>query len=260
MALLHPWYRHSPWSGNLYREAPDAWLWRFGWAKRDGMSAKSEIGKAVEAAIAGFLLGTITAADVYGYALHLFDDAMTGEITDERADIEPICKLALAAMQDPAVVGGHSLLTYQSVLRLEAGERFGLAHAIKMKTDYSFPDRTIDLKVTWRTPPQNAAKYAHVAQLGSYREVTGKPQTLLYVTPKKVLPIALTDEQLANGWRTMLATWRRIDALDAMFSSPEQVAALLPLNLDSFRWPPESHAEALRLWSGELNSSPGATP
>src|SRR5258708_411684 len=226
MPLLQPWYRHSPWSGNLYREAPDAWLWRFGFARRDPMSAKSEIGKAVEAALAALLLGTITVADVYGYALRLFDEAMQGEIVPERSDIQPICGNAVTAIQ--AIPG--KLMTFQSVYRLDAGERYGLAHAVKCKSDYTFDTQIVDLKVTWRAPSNDAAKFAHVAQLGTYHALTGKPQSLLYITPKKIVPVTLTETQLVDGWKTMLATWKRIDALERAVSTPEQGAQLLPLN------------------------------
>lgn len=252
MVFLPVWYRHSPWSGNLYREAPDAWLWRFGFAKRDAISAKSEIGKAVEAALAAMLLGTISADDVYGHALRLFDQALQGEVVDVRADIEPICKNAVKAIQ--AI--DDKLLVFQSVYRLDAGERFGLHHPIKCKSDFTFGKRVVDLKIAWRAPSHDEAKFAHVAQLGTYHALTGKPQSLLYVTPKKIIPIDLTEQQLVEGWQTMLATWQRIDRLDAMFGSPAQVAEILPLNLDNFRWNDVPHDQALALWAGEGSGEP----
>lgn len=252
--LLQPWYRHSPWSGNLYREAPDAWLWRFGYAKRDGMSAKSEIGKAVEATIAAVLLGTVSAASAAAHATHLFDAVRLGEVADERDDIPAIVGHALAAFQ--AIEA--PLLTYQSTLRLDAGERFGLKHPIKCKTDFGYPDVTVDCKVTWRMPSE--PKFPHVAQLGTYRAITGRAQALLYVTPRQArlfpqIPIPmlqqhaeLTAAMLDEGWATMLGAWRRIDAMDRLFPSPEAASEVIPLNLDTYHWDKAAHAEARTLW------------
>lgn len=241
MPFLPPWYRHSPWSGNLYRQAPDAFLWRFGFQRRDDASAKAEIGKAVEAAVMSALNGSVKEAEAADYAVHLFDQAMKGELSDEREDIVPITKRALVAMMS---LGTPQ--TYQSTLRLEAGERFGLDHAVKVKTDFGYANLTVDMKVTWRLPSE--PKFPHIAQLGTYNTLSDRSQALLYVTPKKSEFFILRPDQMAIGWQTMLSTWRRIDALDRMFDKPEDAVKLIALNTDTFYWPEKDRAEARKIW------------
>lgn len=251
MPLLQPWFKHSPWSGNLYRTAPDVWLWRFGFARRDGMSPRSEIGKAVESALAAVQLGTLAEADAAAFATRLVDTAMAGEVSEERADITAIIAQGLLAIKEI----GLELMTYQSILAREAGQEFGFAHPIKSKTDFGYRDETIDVKVTWKMP--SALKFDHQCQLGVYYALTQKKQSVLYLTPKKHNLIRVPSADLLAGWQTMMSTWRQIEALERQFDTPEAAAKILPLNLDSFYWGdatrPESaknRIEASEIWGG----------
>lgn len=242
MALLQDWYRHSPWSGNMYREAPDAFLWRFAFAKRDEMSAKASVGTSVEFAIAQVLLGIAKAEDATAIATAEFDKAVQGEVINERADIPAIVEQALAGFRGL----NQKLLTYQSVLRVDAGMKYGLRFPIKAKTDFGYEDLTVDCKVTWRMP--SSPKFSHVCQLGTYHALTGKSQALLYVTPKKNALIRLNEEDLAAGFACMLSTWRRIEALADRCDTPESAADLIAHNPDSYFWSPASRKEAATVW------------
>jgi hypothetical protein len=82
--MLPDWYRHSPSSGNRYREAPDAFLWRYGFNRKEEKSAKMAVGNAVEFAAAQVLLGVLPNAGAIECALAEYDKQMEGEVSPER--------------------------------------------------------------------------------------------------------------------------------------------------------------------------------
>lgn len=231
MALLLPWYRHSPSSGNRYRESPDSFLWRYGFGKFDDERVgRLAVGDSVEKALAQHLLGQITATEIVGFAQSLYDTQMQGEVTPERDDIEALCKQGLAGLHEIA----ERLVTYQATLQLGNGEKFGLRYGIKCKTDFGFESFTVDLKITWRMPSD--PKFGHVCQCATYHAISGKGQKLLYVTPKKHNLVSLDDDDLKIGWSNMLASFEAIEKLDDLFDNPREAMKLIPLNLESFYW------------------------
>jgi hypothetical protein len=241
--MLPEWYRHSPSSGNLYREAPDAFIWRYGFGKKDDKNGKMAAGNAVEFAVAQVLLGVCPEPKMIELALAEFDKQMQGEATPERDDVEPLCKNALEGLR--AI--DRPLLTYQSAHRLQPGEKFGLNYAVSAYTDYGFEHLTVDCKVTWRLPSE--PKFSHICQLGTYHALTGKPQALLYVTPKKRTRMEIPEADLKRGFATMMASWLCIENLARRFNRPEDAVSVLPHNPDSFYWSDAARKEAAAVWN-----------
>jgi hypothetical protein len=242
--MLPDWYRHSPSSGNRYREAPDAFLWRYGFNRKEEKSAKMAVGNAVEFAAAQVLLGVLPNAGAIECALAEYDKQMEGEVSPERADIEALV---------PSVIEGlkaldRKLIGYQHRLTLNAGERYGLKYPVTAYTDFTFTDLTVDCKVTWRLPSE--PKFSHVCQLGTYHALSnGKAQALLYVTPKKRTRMELPEADLKAGFACMLSAWRRIEGLAERFNRPEDALAVLPHNPDSYFWDEKSRKEAAQIWN-----------
>lgn len=241
MSILPDWYRHSPSSGNRFREAPDTFIWRYVLGKKEEFGGKAAVGSAIEIAIHAHSIFA-DAKEAEQIALQHYDDAVQGVVGPERDDIPAILWNAWAGMGQFGTP-----LTYQASHKLAAGERFGLRYPIKCLTDFGYEDFYIDTKVTWALPSK--PKFDHVCQLATYWALTGKAQKLCYVTPKKHAVYDVAEADLEHGWRVMLATWKRIEALDSICKSASEALALVPLNPDSFRWSGTDMDEVLQTWS-----------
>lgn len=232
---------HSVARANKFREAPDSFVgsYLFGW--RDEVTGKMAAGSAVEKAVWAALLDpTLPAAAVAEAA---FDAEMKGEVTKERDDLPAICAQALEALTHFG-----KPLTYQAPVKLAPGERFGLKYGVTGFTDFGYDAFDVDLKVTWALPSK--PKFSHVCQVGTYSKLRGdKPQKLCYVTPKKHAIFELSHEELDMGWRTTLATWKRIETMLSIIETPADACALYPLNLDSFYWSDSMKPKAMEAWS-----------
>lgn len=239
--LLPDWYRHSPSSGNLYREAPDAWLWRYGFGKRDERTARMAMGVAAEYGVSIALTSDASDDDAAAAAIAEFDKLMAGEVSAERDAAGAICRQMLAVLRPLG-----KPLSLQAVHALATGERYGFAYPVKAVTDLGYEDFYIDLKATMACP--SAPKFGHVAQVGTYEALTGKPQKLLYATPKRAALYDVSPEDSAHGWAVMKAAWRRIEALAQQFRRPEDAASVIPFNPDSFYWADAAKAEAATAW------------
>ena len=241
MSILPQWYRHSASAGNRFREAPDSFLWRYALGNKETVNSKMATGSAVEGALAVHLMGTPVEAATK-VALESYDDSMAGEVGPERDDIP-----ALVQMAADVVGPCGPFLTYQSVLKLDAGVHHGLRYPIVAYTDFGYPDFTLDTKITWRRPSK--PDFSHVCQMAVYSHLQGgKPQKIAYITPKGFAIYDIPPEDLERGWRVMLATWKRIEVLDQRCRSPEEALALIPLNPDSFRWSSADMNKVMETW------------
>lgn len=242
MSILPDWYRHSASSGNRFREAPDSFLWRYALGNKETVNSKMATGGAVEAGLAAHLLGDTIEGGVAS-ALIAYDASTAGEVGPERDDIAALMQQAADALKPFG-----PFLTYQSILRLDAGVHHGLRYPVIAYTDFGYQDFTLDTKITWRLPSK--PDFSHVCQLAVYSKLQGgKPQKVAYITPKKHAVYDVPAEDLAHGWRVMLATWRRIEALDARCRTPDEALALVPLNPDNFRWNQTDMSKVLATWN-----------
>lgn len=241
--MLPDWYRHSPSSGNLYREAPDAWLWRYALGNRDEKNARMAMGSAAEHGVNAALTSDLSDDDAAKAAVAEFDKLMAGEISAERDAVPLICKQMLALLKPFG-----KPLTIQLAINLPAGERYGFAYPVKGVTDLGYADFFLDLKATMACP--SAPKFSHVCQMGTYHQLTGKPQKILYATPKRAALYDVTPEDAAFGWSIMEGAWRRIEKLARTYATAEGAMAVIPFNPDSFYWSDAaSKAKAQSMWS-----------
>lgn len=234
---------HSVARANKFREAPDSFIgsYLFGW--RDELNGKMAAGSAVEKALHAGLLHGLDIAAIHSEALTHFDAEMAGEVTKERDDLGALCHQAMEALKQFG-----KPLTYQAPVKLEPGIRFGLKYGVTGYTDFGYDAFDIDLKVTWALPSK--PKFSHVCQVGTYSQLRdGKPQKLCYVTPKKFAIYDVSREDLDLGWRTTLATWRRIETMLSIIETPADAVALYPLNPDSYYWSETTKAKAIEAWA-----------
>lgn len=232
---------HSVSRANKFREAPDAFVGSYLLGFRDETNGKMAAGSAVEkAAWAALLDGSV---DFREAARGYFDAEMKGEVTKERDDLGALMEQALGALKPFG-----KPLTYQAPIKLAPGERFGLKYGVTGFTDFGYDAFDVDLKVTWALPSK--PKFSHVCQVGTYSKIRdGKPQKLCYVTPKKFAVYDVSPEELDMGWRTTLATWKRIENLLDIIERPSDACALYPLNLDSFYWSDAMKPKAMEAWA-----------
>jgi hypothetical protein len=239
--MLPDWYRHSPYAGNLYREAPDAWLWRYGFGERDERNARMAMGLAAEFGVSLAMTSAVTDDEAAAAAVAEFDKLTQGEISPERDAAALICKQMLAKLRPLG-----KPLAIQAVVNVPTGQKYGFAYPVKSVVDLSFEGFDIDLKATMTCP--SAPKFSHVAQLGTYAELRGKPQKILYATPKRAELHHIAAEDAAFGWAVMRSAWRKIEALAQRFNRPEDALSVIPFNPDSFYWSDAEKARAATLW------------
>lgn len=232
---------HSVARGNKFRNAPDAFVGTYllGW--HEEANAKMAAGSAGEKGTwRGLLEGS--SAIAIATALEAFDAEMKGEVTKERDDLPAIVEQAMTALTQFG-----KPLTYQAPIKLEPGIRFGLRYPVTGFTDFGYDGFDIDMKVTWALPSK--PRFDHICQVGTYSQLRdGKPQKLAYVTPKKFAIYDVSPEDLDLGWRTTLATWRRIETMLSIIETPADAVAIYPLNLDSFYWSETTKSKALEAW------------
>lgn len=240
--MIPPRFRHSVSRANMFRESADWFVARYLLNYKDEPNAKMAAGTAVEKAAHAGLIHEYDIFAVVSHALTEFDNIRQGEIDKIRDDIAPLAHHAMEALRPFG-----KPLTYQQPVFLDAGERFGLRFPVSGYTDFGYDGFDIDLKVTWALPSK--PKFGHICQVGTYSKLRGdKPQKLCYVTPKKSAIYDVSPEALDLGWRTTLATWKRIETLLSVIDRPEDATRLIPLNLDSFYWPDNLKTQALQAW------------
>lgn len=242
MTILPDWFRHSPSAGNRFRESPDTFVWRYVLGNKDEFGGKAAVGSAVERTLAECLIVGEPMDGGTNLALSFYDEQTAGVVGPERDDIPALLERSIAAL-----VPFGKPLTYQAPHALAAGERFGLRYPVKCLTDFGYEDFHVDLKCTWALPSK--PKFDHVCQLATYWALTGKAQKLAYVTPKKHAVYDVPEADLEHGWRVMLATWKRIEAFDALCRSKADALAIIPLNPDSFRWSGADMQSVMQTWS-----------
>lgn len=239
--MLPDWYRHSPSSGNLYREAPDAWLWRYGFGKKEEKNARMAMGNAAEFGVNLALTSGVSDDEAASAATAEFDKLMQGEVSPERDAAPLICRQMLNALKPFG-----KPLAVQAVVSIPTGQKYGFAYPIKGVADLGYADFDLDLKATLACP--SSPRFSHVSQLGSYAELRAKPQKVLYATPKKAALFDISAEDATYGWQIMRGAWLRIEELARRFNRPEDALSLIPFNPDSFYWSDAAKAEAATMW------------
>ena len=244
----------SPSSLNLFLGQPAAWVLRYVGKYSDaGDKFAACRGTAVEAGMTALLLGTdldgaVRSAEV-NWGLNV-PKAPEGLVTDgsyedmareaeevlerkraaeaERVLIRPMVKRVAKAVSGwPRPVS-----TQRRVSAAWRGDAEWPAPVIGY-LDYEMPDCVVDLKTTKALPSEPRAD--HVRQAAVYARATGLPVKLLYVTPKKSATYELTQAQIDEGWRQIVAAAEALEIVLRTFG-PKELKQIYVPDFDHYVW------------------------
>lgn len=238
MPIVKDWYKHSPSSVNKFTACPSAFVINYGMGVWEEETTRQAMGHAAEHGLARILFNGATVDQAIESALDEFDKLTMGEANEDREAVPGIVRQFVAALDDPKLKDRGEPLSMQTKLGLEAGSRFGLRFAITGKTDFTFANVTVDTKATMRCPGE--PKPEHVGALSVYWKLSGRPQALLYATPKKYAVFHLGEAEMESAWRRMLANMHRIENLDTICDEPLDALNLVPIATDSFYLGPKA--------------------
>ena len=242
--MLYPGYKHSHASGNAYRASPSLFIWKWGlknWS--DEKNARQAMGAAIHYGVQQALLEGLEDQDAIDLAKQNFDELMLGEVTKERECIDSI---TLRFMQRLRPLGRPTSAEEETVVD---GAVYGLKYPVKVVTDLRYQELCMELKATLRCPSaMGDFQYGHGLQAAVYTMICGIPFTLLYASTANSFLSVPSDEEIEAGWEEMLASWRRIEALDAVCETPADAMDLIPFAAEQF-WDPGERRQARKAWS-----------
>jgi len=235
----------SPSSLRLYREEPAAWVVRYLMGVKDEMGPAAWRGRAVEAGCDRLLFqeGEGPAHD----AMHdEFEKAAMGVADDkavkERADlIQYLCQCMLAFREKAWPVP----MTRQTKISIEVP---GVEVPLIGFADWTWTDFGVDLKTTQRMP--SVAQPAHVEQVACYMEATGKPFSLLYVTPKKWALYPVTPQEAKDAMVRVRRGAHAVRALLERCSDSHDALSIFSPDMTSYQWSPEMILAANKFYEG----------
>ena len=236
--MLYPKYAHSASSGNLWMDARDVFLWRYGFQKWGKDSPRAQMGVIAEEITYQALLQGLSPEDASKLAQETYDAKFQGEVHEEREYVGGITAKFVTALSELG-----KPLTYQASRTVELG---AFAKGIKVKTDLGYDNLTVDLKATLRVP--SSPKPAHLRQASLYAKLTGKPQKLLYASDKKIWGYVVTEEDVEKNVPVLFGAFRTIEGFAKMFPTPEAALSAIAFNPDTYYWKDYDIEEARKAW------------
>lgn len=245
---MNPFERHgikhlSPSSLRLYREEPAAWVVRYLMGVKDEAGPGAWRGSAVEAGLDRILFGGALGV-ARAAMIERFEKDAAGVADDraekERADLAAYLDQAAAALKDRPTP-----LTKQSKISIDLP---GIEVPLIGFCDYVWEAEGLDLKTTQRLP--SSPQPAHVEQMAVYMEATGKPFSLLYVTPKKSALYPVTPEMARDA---MVRVRRGAAAVRALLEKTQGAYDALSIfspDMSSYQWSPEMILAANKFYEG----------
>lgn len=224
--MLRDTYKHSATSGETYINDPAAFVWRWGLGNWGKGNARMNLGLAAEHAVHVGLLHGLDDEQVATAAVVEFDKRQQGEVADER---DVVGTIAVNLIRHLRPFGPP--LTYQAdqIHRVD-----GIEREVRTKTDFGWPDFTVDVKATLRLPSKwETVSGAHKRQQAIYATLTKRPTKLLYASPKEARMFDCDPGEHADQ---LVAAWRGIERLASRFADARDAFRTLPFNPDSFYW------------------------
>lgn len=225
-----------------YRNEPSLWVLRYLYGVKDEGGAKMWRGSAVERGVDLILYENASDDDAINAALEYFDTQAMGEVSDEimaeRAAIPDFVRKAGETMRP---YGIPSARQFKIETWLD-----GIEVPVIGYVDYLWPDFLVDLKTTWKLPSE--ARPDHIAQVAIYAKAKERKPYLVYVTPKKADPKAITGEQLKDAMWAVQKSAHAVRALLSVAATKEEAATLFCPNLDHWMWNDASKEAALAVW------------
>lgn len=234
---MTPFERHnikhlSPSSLRLYREEPAAWVVRYLMGVRDEAGPGAWRGTAVEAGVDRLLFGYDK--DMALAAMNAKWNELAQGVADDRAlkeaaDLGDYLAQAQSALKDRPMP-----LTKQSRISIDLP---GIEVPLIGFVDYLWPAEGLDLKTTQRLP--SAPQPAHVEQMAVYMEATGKPFSLLYVTPKKSAIYPVTADMARDAMVRVRRGALAVRALLEKSQGAYDALSIFSPDMSTYHWSPE---------------------
>lgn len=261
MTFLRETYRHSAWSANLFLGHPGLWVWRQGFEKWGEDSPRAMMGHVIEDIVSlYFYWGEFSFADLldipliakswflaifYKEARRHWMNSTHGLIDDEMDNVAPI---ALNMLIELDQWNFGKFIAAQVRTPKDALPQFkGLNTPCRATVDLMFEAGDIDLKATLRCPSEPSAN--HLRQMALYALLRGRPQWLLYATPKRARMFEVHPSDVVHYGQQVLDAFRQIERLNRRYERVKSLTALYPLNPDDFQWDnPEEYQEARKVW------------
>lgn len=248
---MNPFERHglthlSASALNLYRDDPGAYVVRYLMGVRDEAGPGAWRGQAVEAALDQVLFGQ---PDLATKTLHLaFEEKAAGLADDktakERADLVRFFNEGRKAIDAFKL---ETPLFRQKKISIDLP---GIEIPVIGFVDWEWADRGIDLKTTQRMP--SSPFLSHVDQMAIYMRATGKPFSLLYLTPTKSALYEVTAAMAAEGMARIRRGALAVRSLLEKCATPEEAFGLFSPDISTYLWSPPMVEVANRIY--------GATP
>jgi hypothetical protein len=229
---------------NLFLNEPSLWVLNKFYDVYGEMGAAASRGKAVETGLDHVLLHSASFEQALVQAYSFYDlEAIDREGYEEERDlVKPILEQSIECFlqfDDP--------INNQIKIEKPINDIPMLGFA-----DYEYKDCFRDLKTTKRCPStvENISA-EHIRQMAYYNYATGKPQELVYVTPKKYANYRLTPEQLEQGLREIKAAVKAMDSCYVIEERQGKEALCVlypPRDTNSFYWDNKTLNKAQSIW------------
>lgn len=229
---------------NAYRYSSTMWVMKYLFNWKDDKMYAAKRGSAVEFGL-NMLMQGASCTQAKQAAKSDFEQRVQGEINDqivkEGLMIEPMLnqldkwvretKPEVAATQVPVKTRLPGL-----DIDVVGYIDFGLLSGIDL-----------DCKSTGRRPNGGEAQGDHKRQLSIYAESRGRPQQLLYVTPREVLHVEVSPAELKQGWEETTEIAHQLNAW--LLQMPDKHAALVCAHFDPdfYQHTPEVKAKRKQL-------------
>jgi hypothetical protein len=234
--------RLSPSSIMTFLHEPALYVLR----RRFGVQAEAGpgawLGDAVHHGVAYALLHGADHDRAHEAALAKFHERSGGEIRadidEARERIAPCLRQAMAA-----------LAPYGKPVTIEGWVEApipGVDAVVRGRTDFGYDDYCIDLKTGRNCYVRPLPD--HVLQLACYWRATALPQKLCYVTHARTSIVEVTEEDLAAGWRQIVAAARAMVRLESL-PDGDAVTLYPPRDLTGYRWDDATRAKAREIWN-----------
>ena len=237
---LHGIDHLSPSSINHFLGCPASWIAERLLKRRGQAGAAMHRGIVVEDAIAAVLMHGQAIEDASAAAVVEFDKRcamILDDLTKEREAIPAMIAEGVRALDGyPAPIPPAEGFRQHKV-SLRCGLDDGTSIEVIGYLDFAFGENRkeiVDLKTTHRCPSKMS--FAHVVQRCIYQRAAadGWSVKFLYVTPKK--SAVLADGDPAEVLASVKAVVNRMNRFLKLSADPMELAAIVPVNVDSFYW------------------------
>lgn len=243
-------YCHSFSSGQQFMINPSAWLFKYGFGKRQPTNSAMQRGKTSEF-VTYYLMQREskfkehkTVEDITDWHFKRNKYAYN---QDEVFNSIEIAKQFKKALQDRQLT---QIQDYQDK-RFVEGKEYGLEYPIVSYTDFGFKDLIVDTKATLRCPSKPSL--SHVRQQCLYSKLYNKKTSILYATPKKYFYADIMQGEVEQGFNECITVFKNIENYLKICDTIEKAVMITPLNTDDYYFNTKQKEEATKQWQTIIN-------